>query len=165
MTAADDNEDDLQEEPEEADLEDLDAEELLVADLDPDELLAEDLSEGLEDEEPAVADDVEDAEDEPVRAPTAGRKRRATDDEEEDDDEEEFDDDVEVTLDVILKERLLAAEVDEDPEEPSDGEDRSDGSQRVLPKQPDEFVCQSCFLVKNRAQLADPTKELCRDCI
>ncbi len=38
-------------------------------------------------------------------------------------------------------------------------------SERVLPKQADEFVCSSCFLVKNTTQLADPDKGLCRDCV
>ena len=44
-------------------------------------------------------------------------------------------------------------------------DDRSEGSERVLPKQPDEFVCSSCFLVKHSSQLADPEKGLCRDCV
>jgi hypothetical protein len=35
----------------------------------------------------------------------------------------------------------------------------------VLPKQPGEFVCQSCFLVKHPSQLADPKAQLCRDCV
>jgi len=29
----------------------------------------------------------------------------------------------------------------------------------------DEFVCQNCFLVKRRTQLADKRKKLCRDCV
>lgn len=29
---------------------------------------------------------------------------------------------------------------------------------------PGEFVCQSCFLVKRRSQLADPVRMICRDC-
>lgn len=28
----------------------------------------------------------------------------------------------------------------------------------------DEFVCQSCFLVKRRSQLASPRKKICKDC-
>jgi hypothetical protein len=35
----------------------------------------------------------------------------------------------------------------------------------VLPKQPGEFVCRSCFLVKSRTQLADKKHLLCRDCV
>jgi hypothetical protein len=34
-----------------------------------------------------------------------------------------------------------------------------------LPKQPGEFVCQSCFLVKHQSQLADKERQLCRDCV
>ena len=39
------------------------------------------------------------------------------------------------------------------------------GNERVLPKQPDEFVCRSCFLVKHPSQLAAAKKILCRDCV
>jgi Domain of unknown function (DUF4193) len=83
---------------------------------------------------------------------------------EEDEDEDEDDEDVEASLDMILKERLVVEEpeVDEDTPEP---EDRTDGVERVLPKQPDEFVCRSCFLVKHPNQLADRKKMLCRDCV
>jgi hypothetical protein len=31
-------------------------------------------------------------------------------------------------------------------------------------KQSDEFVCQSCFLVKRSSQLANRRKMICRDC-
>lgn len=36
---------------------------------------------------------------------------------------------------------------------------------RAVPKQPNEFVCASCFLVKHLSQLADASKNLCRDCV
>ena len=36
---------------------------------------------------------------------------------------------------------------------------------RAAPKQPNEFVCTSCRLVKHESQLADPKRELCRDCV
>ncbi len=86
-----------------------------------------------------------------------------TDDEDED---ELDDDDVEASLDVILKERLVVADDEEDEEEEApDSEDRSEGSLRVLPKQPGEFVCRSCFLVKSQTQLADKKRLLCRDCV
>lgn len=38
---------------------------------------------------------------------------------------------------------------------------------KVLPKQPDEFTCSSCFLVHHRSRLADTTRDggyICRDC-
>ena len=87
----------------------------------------------------------------------------------EDEDEDELDDDdVEASLDVILKERLVVVdddEEDEEEEEAPDSEDRGEGSLRVLPKQPGEFVCRSCFLVKSQTQLADKKRLLCRDCV
>jgi len=85
----------------------------------------------------------------------------------EEDEEDLDDDDVEASLDVILKERLVVADEadEEDNSEAADAEDRVDGTTRVLPKQPGEFVCQSCFLVKNQTQLADRRRKLCRDCV
>ena len=87
--------------------------------------------------------------------------------ESEDEDEDELDDDdVEASLDVILKERLVVVDDEEDEEEEApDSEDRGEGSLRVLPKQPGEFVCRSCFLVKSQTQLADKKRLLCRDCV
>jgi hypothetical protein len=85
-----------------------------------------------------------------------------------DDDDDLDDDEVEASLDVILKERLVVVEEeddDEDEDDVADVDDRTDGTTRVLPKQPGEFVCQSCFLVKNETQLADRKKKLCRDCV
>ena len=36
----------------------------------------------------------------------------------------------------------------------------------VVPiKDRQEFVCSNCHLVKARSQLADPARELCRDCV
>lgn len=38
---------------------------------------------------------------------------------------------------------------------------------RVLPKQPDEFTCVSCFMVRHRSQLAAEDQEgrpICREC-
>ena len=46
-----------------------------------------------------------------------------------------------------------------------DAEDRAEGSTKVLPKRPGEFVCQSCFLVKHPSQLADAERQYCRDCV
>ncbi len=91
--------------------------------------------------------------------------------EEYEDDDEEDGDDVEASLDVILKSRLVVSDDDdededeEEEEEESDADDRGETATRVLPKQPGEFVCQSCFLVKHPSQLADKERELCRDCV
>ena len=95
---------------------------------------------------------------------TKTKGERNDDDEEEDEDDEVIDEDVEASLDVILKERLVV-EDDEDDDEVVETDDRSDSVTKVLPKQPDEFVCQSCFLVKHPTQLADPGQMLCRDCV
>jgi hypothetical protein len=36
--------------------------------------------------------------------------------------------------------------------------------EKVVPPQPTEFICKSCYLVKHRSQLKDKTRQLCRDC-
>jgi hypothetical protein len=150
----------------------------------PDELIEGDLDELADDDDDliaedglAIADDDDDAElvaveevvdvdvEVPV-VPKATAKAGAATEEAEDEDEEEPDDeDVEASLDTILKERLVVEEPEEDEDAP-EPEDRSgDGVERVLPKQPGEFVCRSCFLVKHPNQLADRKKMLCRDCV
>ncbi|MGP0029232.1 MAG: DUF4193 family protein [Acidimicrobiales bacterium] len=161
--------------------EDIDADAPGVDALDDDELdvdLDEDALDDLEDDDPLDpdADDadvvVDDEEDDeivagvteiltPSPAAVVERSGEAEDDEEE---EEPEDEDVEASLDVILKERLVVEDEPED-EEATDQEDKTEGNERVLPKQPDEFVCRSCFLVKHPSQLADKKKMLCRDCV
>lgn len=147
----------------------------------PDELIEDDLDE-IGDDEDLIADDPlgdddddvvavidveDDIEGEDVPAGTAKAVAKAAGEETDDDDDDEPDDeDVEASLDTILKERLVVEEVVEDDEETPEPEDRSgDGVERVLPKQPGEFVCRSCFLVKHGNQLADKKKMLCRDCV
>ena len=149
-----DDEDELDDDVEElvaepADLEEID---------DPDEVV--DLADDDVEDDAVLVDDDED--DDVEVAPVA---ETAADDDEEDDDEEG--DDVEASLDVILKERLVQVdEEEEDEDEPNDPEDRAapEGA-KVLPKQPKEFVCQSCFLVKHPSQMADSKRQLCRDCV
>jgi len=143
--------DDLPEDLDEEDLEDLDDEE-------GDDVLDDD------DDDDVLADDDEEVEDEASHA-VATKVR--DDDEDDDEDDEEDSDDVEASLDVILKERLVVADDDEDDDEDElvDGDDRGETPMRVLPKQPGEFVCQSCFLVKHPGQLADSKRMLCRDCV
>jgi hypothetical protein len=149
----------------------VDVDEAVEDDLDVD--LDEDALEDLEDDDPldvdVVADDDEDAVDPvdaieiltPSPAAVVEKTGEAEDEEEE---EEPEDEDVEASLDVILKERLVVEDEPED-EEATDVEDKTEGNERVLPKQPDEFVCRSCFLVKHPSQLADQKKMLCRDCV
>ncbi len=149
----------------------------------PDELIEEDLDE-LADDDDLIADDAlalpddddvavdadESGEDEAVDlseldTKSAAKPTAAGEETEEEDEEEPDDEDVEASLDTILKERLVVEEVEDDEETPELDERSGDGVERVLPKQPGEFVCRSCFLVKHPNQLADRKKMLCRDCI
>src|SRR5580658_9807452 len=128
-----------------------------------DEVEADDLEVDLDeddDEDDVVGDEVVEI---LTAAPAAVVERSGEADEEEEEEEPE-DEDVEASLDVILKERLVVEDEPED-EEATDQEDKTEGNERVLPKQPDEFVCRSCFLVKHPSQLADKKKMLCRDCV
>ncbi len=145
----------------------------------PDELIEGDLEEIADDEDLIAADGlvdddvdddevaiVDDDEDEGETVPAVGKTAtKAGEDAEEEDEEEPEDEDVEASLDTILKERLVVEEPEDDEEAP-EPEDRGDGGvERVLPKQPGEFVCRSCFLVKHPNQLADRKRMLCRDCV
>lgn len=129
----------------------------LAVDVNVDDVLAVD----VDDDEDLAVDAVEE---EVVPGAAEVAKPAAAGEEEEEEEEEEHDEDVEASLDVILKERLVVEEPEEDEDAP-EPEDRTDGVDRVLPKQPDEFVCRSCFLVKHPNQLADRKKMLCRDCV
>ena len=147
----------------------------------PDELIEDDLEE-LADDDDLIADDplaiddddddavavieIDPGEEAEVTAGTAKAVAKAAGEETDDDEEEEPDDeDVEASLDTILKERLVVEEVEDDEETPEPEDRTGDGVERVLPKQPGEFVCRSCFLVKHSNQLADKKKMLCRDCV
>ena len=84
-------------------------------------------------------------------------------------DEELHPDDVEAPLDALLQERTAAATLEDDEEEieeeeEGDGDDRADGPARIVPRRPDEFLCQSCFLLLPLRRLADPERQFCDDC-
>jgi hypothetical protein len=148
--AEDDDFEDL-EEPEDPDVVDLEA-------LEEEDILDDD----------AIADDDELVDELEVAEEEESPAAVVTDEEEDEDDEDDVldPDDVEAGLDVILKDRLVAIdEEDEDDEEPPEVDERGDGSTKVLPKRPGEFVCESCFLLKHPSQLADPARMLCRDCV
>jgi hypothetical protein len=142
----------------------------LEVDLDEDALVDLDEDDPLDDDDDIVEIDDEDDDavgDEVVEILTAAPAavvERSGEAEDEEEEEEPEDEDVEASLDVILKERLVVEDEPED-DEATDQEDRTEGNERVLPKQPDEFVCRSCFLVKHPSQLADKKKMLCRDCV
>jgi len=137
----------------EADLEEL-SDEAILEDEDLEEALGED------DEDLDLAEDDEADDDVDVAEATTETEETLGDE----DEDELDDDDVEASLDVILKERLVVPDDDEEGDEEDEGtdlEDRVDGAMRVLPKQPGEFVCLSCFLVKSESQLADRARTLC----
>ena len=125
---------------------------------DPDEVVDLDVDDAEDD---AVLDVVDDEDDEGETVPAVAEVV------EEEEEEEDDEGDVEASLDVILKERLVQVdEEEEDEDEPNDPEDRAaPDAVKVLPKQPKEFVCQSCFLVKHPSQMADSKRQLCRDCV
>jgi hypothetical protein len=140
-------------EPELEDEPDLD-EELDESDLEDDLVVDDDLTD--------VADEEEDEDEEAV--PVVKKRRTA---EEEDEDEELIDpDDVEADLSVILKDRIAAGDddQDEDEEETTEADTSTDSGDRVQPRRSDEFVCQSCFLVKHISQRVG-ADNLCRDCV
>ncbi len=153
--------------------------ELIEGDLDEladdEDLIEEDaLDIAEDDDDDAIVDvdvdvDVDEVDTEGVAGVEAEPKvttKVATGDETDEEDEEEPDDeDVEASLDTILKERLVVEEVEDDDEVPEVEDRTGDGVERVLPKQPGEFVCRSCFLVKHPNQLADRKAMLCRDCV
>lgn len=74
----------------------------------------------------------------------------------------------EASLEEILSKRGEVVELDEDEDSLLDlnPDERLESlSIRPIPKQPNEFVCSHCHLVKYQAQLADPARQLCRDCV
>jgi hypothetical protein len=143
--------------PEELDPEELD--EVLVEEEDDEFVAIGEDEDGLPADVEGEGEEEEDEEAEPAA-------RRATGDDEEDDDELLDADDIEADLDTILKERLVAAEEEPDDEEDEvEVDERGEPLERLQPRRPGEFVCQSCFLVKHPSQLADANRLLCTDCV
>jgi hypothetical protein len=79
-------------------------------------------------------------------------------------DEELHPDDVEEALDVVLRERTVAAGLEEDEEDDEEPDDRGEAGTKIVPRRENEFLCKSCFLVLPLHQLADPKRMICRDC-
>ncbi len=137
---------------------------------DDDDLIADDVLEIADDDdegdaEVAVVEEEAEEDEQPAPAAKTTAKPAGAEEADEEEEEEPDDEDVEASLDTILKERLVVEEV-EDTEDAAEPEERAaDGVERVLPKQPGEFVCRSCFLVKHPNQLADGKNMLCRDCV
>jgi hypothetical protein len=151
----------------------LDNEDLLEQDVDEDTLeeTLEDLVHGSDDE---VGEDDDgplsltlDTPVDPGAAASAGP----------DDSDEEFGaEDIEESLDLVLLERMALVGLDGELEVAEDGSTlvehslllqmQTDSADlvEVARRGSDEFVCQSCFLVRNRVQLVDPTSMACHDC-
>ena len=76
---------------------------------------------------------------------------------------------VESIQDLLVKQEATEEEAEEEEEEAPLALTKEERlaeplEARVVPIQATEFVCQRCFLVKHRSQLADKKKMLCRDC-
>ena len=154
------SDDEFEDEPE-LDEEDLDEE--VVIEEEFDDALLDDDDEEVED--PLV--DVEGVVIPPVVGLVPVPVEPVVEEEEDDDvvdlDEELHPDDVEEALDVVLRERTVAAglegeEEDDEPDEPGEG------GTKIVPRRENEFLCRSCFLVLPRHQLADEKRMICRDC-
>jgi hypothetical protein len=154
------SDDEFEDEPE-LDEEDLDEEEVVIEE-EFDDALLEDEDEV---EDPLV--DVEGVVIPPVVGLVPVPAEPVVEEEEDDDvvdlDEELHPDDVEEALDVVLRERTVAAglEGEEDDDEP---DEPGEGGTKIVPRRENEFLCRSCFLVLPRHQLADEKRMICRDC-
>jgi hypothetical protein len=89
-------------------------------------------------------------------------------------DDELGDEDLEESLDLVLLDRLALLDDGEDADDDGDGavvhslllQVQTDTIDLidVAPRTSDEFVCQSCFLVRKRVQLVDAATMACHDC-
>jgi len=163
------SDEEFEEEEPELDEADLDDEDVLV----DDDLVVDDLVVDGDDID-ILDDDLDITPEVPVAVvtdDTATEVEVADDDDDEgvvDLEEELHPDDVEEPLDVLLQERTASATLEDDEddleEEDADGDDRADGPARIVPRRPDEFLCQSCFLLLPLRRLADPDRQFCDDC-
>jgi hypothetical protein len=158
------SDDEFDEEPdiEDDDLDDDDLTDDDVVDVDDDVLVDDDLID--DDAVAAIPDDPAAIIEIPVATPIVEES-----DDEDDDvvdlDEELHPDDVEEALDVVLRERTAAAGLEDEEDDDSEPDDRGEGSTKIVPRKPGEFLCSSCFLVLPRNQLGDEKQMLCRDCV
>ncbi len=78
--------------------------------------------------------------------------------------------DAESIQEMIVKQEAREEEEEHEEDEPAVTLTKDDHAEstldttRVVPMQDTEFQCKKCFLVKNRSQLANKKKVLCRDC-
>jgi hypothetical protein len=132
-----------------------------------------DIDDDLEADDELEGDDLEvDVDDDSIATPKPASTLATDEDDDDTDvldlDEELHPDDVEAPLDALLQERTAKATLEDEEEEVEDEEadvdDRGEGTTRIVPRRPGEFLCSSCFLVLPRHQLADEERMLCRDC-
>lgn len=75
------------------------------------------------------------------------------------------DDDADVTEEGVTSIEEIDEGDEEEEDEPVVDDSRTEQLiERAVPQQANEFVCQSCFLVKHRSQMADPKRQHCQDC-
>jgi hypothetical protein len=151
------SEDDFEDEPT-LDEDDLDEDVLEEDFVDDDEVLDDDLVEEIDEDIIAV-----------VAVPgVLVAPAEPVEEEEEDDvvdlDEELHPDDVEEALDVVLRERTVAAGLEGDEEDDDEPDEPGEAGTKIVPRRDNEFLCRSCFLVLPRHQLADEKRMICRDC-
>jgi hypothetical protein len=149
--------------PEEEALEELDDETLLEQELDDEDVLEQDVEDDVLEESLEELDAKEGGDDPEIELV---RLDGNADSDETNGTPLELDD-VEASLDVILAERI-AGDLRDDEEDGGGtvavDTEYPDGNE-VVPRQPDEFVCLGCFLLKRRELLKDPERRLCRDCV
>lgn len=124
---------------------------------DPDELDVEDIEAvPAEDDDDDVVADAEDEEEEDDADETpATRTKKRADEEEDEDDDLLSPDDVEADLDRILKDRMVTVE-EEDEDDEVEPDERGEASDRLQPKRADEQLCPSCFLLVRATAPACP---------
>ena len=144
-------------------LEDEEPAELSDEDLDEEALAEADDFGEIDDPFDADVDvDVDVDEEDEEDAEGEGPVRKSVSEEEDDDDDIIAPDDVEADLDTILKDRLVAADEDGAEDDEEEPEDRTESSDRLQPKRPDEQLCPSCFLlVRNSAPICPVGDDEC----
>ena len=114
-------------------------------DLEPEDLIEEDSDAALDPD--ALVVDIVISDEGSTIAPTDLAKPKSGD-EEEDEDDLRTEDDVEADLSAILQEKLSSPqETAPEEEEEVVGDDRTDGTERLQPRRPDETQCSRCFLL------------------
>ena len=131
----------------------------------------------LEDELDPDADVEDDELDEDALVDVEDDAAGGDDEEEEEEDAvvEDDEEDDQASLDEILAQRAAARRASDDPDDDAEllgmTDDPDEPVVEPLPvkvapvKGEQEFVCNNCFLVKPRVQLADPKRGFCRDCV